>query len=140
MKRAYFFLIVTVVLFLSGCQRRAYDLPLHQEIDNIVKIELSDHTAEERVVLCALTESDISAFMDGLLSSQCYQYFNDPPVENKYLSVYLYYQNGDVDILGTDICDVISDTASQAGWYYIDAEDMYNLFAGFVDPSKIPEK
>ena len=140
MKRTSIFLLAIILLLFSGCQPKVYEVPLHQDIDNIVKIELSDHTGKERVVMRTLTDGDIQAFTEKLLLVPCYRHFNDPPTNYGYLSVYLYYENGDIDILGTDMCDVISDTASIKGWFYIKLEDMRNLFAEFVDPDTIPKR
>ena len=122
MKRTSIFLLAIILFLFSGCQPKAYDMPLHQDIDNIVKIELSDHTGKERVVMRTLTDGDIQAFTEKLLLVPCYRHFNDPPTNYGYLSVYLYYENGDIDILGTEICTVIPDTASQKGWYYKSAQ------------------
>ncbi len=137
MKKVCIFAIILSFLLL-GCSRN-YELPLHQETDQIIKIELSEHTSGKRVVLCTLSSSEMLPFMEKLEAVSCYRYFNDPETDND-LSVYLYYQNGDIDILGTGICDIISDSSTQKGWYHLDAGELWDLFSNYIPVENLPPK
>lgn len=139
MKKACIFLILLSFLLL-GCHRKCYELPLSQEASLIIKIELSEHTSGKRAVLCALNPSDVLLFMEKLEAVSCYRYFNDPATDNGYLSVYLYYKNGDIDILGTGICNTTSDSSSIKGWYYLDAGDTWELFSYYIPVEHLPPK
>ena len=132
-------LLSLLSFLLCGCNQK-YELPLHQEASQITKIELSDHTSGKRVVLHELTKTEVLPFMEKLEAVSCYRYFNDPATDNGYLSVYLYYENGDIDILGTGICDTTSDSSSQKGWYYLDAGETWELFSNYVPVEHLPPK
>ena len=134
------FIIVLLHSFLFGCQQKSYDLPLNQEKDQIVKIELSKYTLRNRVVLCTLDSTEILQFMEKLEGVSCHRYFNDPETDNRYLSVYLYYENGDVDILGTGICDTTSKSKIRKGWYHLDARETWELFSQYVPVESLPPK
>lgn len=140
MKRLCMLMCIVLCIITSGCSRKSYSIQLHHDTEKIIKVELSDHSSGTRTVLNTLTKENIATFIDGLLAEKCYRYYSDPPVENGYLSVYIYYDNGDIDIIGTDICDVISTTVTQDGWYYIDANEMWTLFSAFVDMELLPQR
>lgn len=138
MKKMLIFLSVLMCLLFSGCARTEYPLPLHQPLENISSIELSDHTSGERVILKLLTDGDIYPFAVEMQHLQCFRYINDPPVENGFLTIYIYYKNGDIDILGTDICDAESSENYHEGWYYIEPKGMWELFSNYVEHSQLP--
>lgn len=128
-------LAILILFLLVGCSQKSYELPLSQQASQIVKIELCEHTSGKRVILCELNPSDILPFMEKLEAVSCYRYFNDPPSDNGYLSVYLYYKNGETDILGTGICDT-----AKKGWYYLDAGETWELFSNYIPAEHLPPK
>ena len=132
-------LAIILSFLLLGCNRK-YELPLHQETDQITKIELSEHTSGKRVVLCTLNSTEVLPFMEKLKAVSCYRYFNDPASDNAYLSVYLYYQNGEIDILGTGICDTTSDSNTPKGWYHLDAGELWDLFSNYIPVENLPPR
>ena len=133
-------LLILLSLFLFGCHQKCYELPLCQPTDQIIKIELSEHTSGKRVILCALNPMEILPFMEKLEAVSCYRYFNDPATDYGYLSIYLYYKNGDIDILGTGICDTTSNSGARKGWYYLDASETWELFSYYIPVEHLPSK
>ena len=132
------FLSVLICLLFLGCTRTEYPLPLHQPLENIGSIELCDHTSGARIILKKLTDDDVYPFITEMQQLRCFRYVNDPPVENGFLTIYIYYINGDIDILGTDICDAESSKNYNEGWYYIETNGMWELFSDFVEHSQLP--
>ena len=141
MKKIYILLIIIALLFLLlfSCQR-TYELPLHQQTSQITKIELCDHTSGKRVVLCELNEAEFLPFMEKLEAVSCYRYFNDPSTDNGFLSVYLYYEDGIIDILGTGMCDTTSIVSTRKGWYYLDGSETWDLFSEYIPRDQLPPK
>lgn len=133
-------LSILLSFLLFGCGQKSYKLPISQETSQIIKIELSEHTSGKRIVLYTLSLTEVLPFMEKLEAVSCYRYFNDPATDNGYLSVYLYYKNGDVDILGTGICDTTSDSSSKKGWYYLDAGETWELFSHYISVKQLPPK
>ena len=56
-------LLILLSLFLFGCHQKCYELPLCQPTDQIIKIELSEHTSGKRVILYALNPMEILPFI-----------------------------------------------------------------------------
>lgn len=133
-------LLILLPCILLGCHQKSYELPLTQETSQLTKIELSEHTSGKRVVLYEVNTTEFFPFMEKLDTVSCYRYVNDPATDNGYLSIYLYYKNGDIDILGTGICATTSDSGSGKGWYYLDAGETWDLFSNYIPVVQLPSK
>ena len=127
-------LSILFLFLLVGCEKN-YELPLSQQKSQIIKIELCEHTSGKRVILHELDPGDVLPFMEKLEAVSCFRYFNDPPTDNGYLSVSLYYENGETDILGTGICDT-----AKKGWYYLDTDETWELFSNYIPVDHLPPK
>ena len=139
-------LIVMAVLFygtplviaLSG---QIFSVPIHQEMENIQQIKLLDTSGRDEIVLMTLDDSEISSFMEQLLSMKAGQYVNDPPTALGPLTVRILYADGAADYIGSDICRYYdaSGVETGRGWYYIGREELYELFCIYVDPKLLPD-
>lgn len=121
-------IIITMLflsLFLCGCQ---HQFPFSQPSNHIIQIELID---TEDDVHHLLTGEDISQFINNLTEIQCYK--NLQPIEDiGHLQILIYYENGDIDIVGCKSNGTIKDgKRSISGWFYFNETDLEELFISY---------
>ena len=78
--------------------------------------------------------------MEQLYKLECHKR-NPPGWESCILEVQFHYSNGDMDAIGTPEggnSHVIQGDFSHPGWYYYKTDDLYALFACYVDESLLP--
>lgn len=121
-------LICLFLLFLtSGCTRK-YNMPLHQTLEDVQKIELVDTSDNKDTVLHTLVGNEAALFWRELSELHVGQYFNDPATEFGSYAVRIFYNNGYVDVIGMDICLYIDPNGSYDigdEWYYIADDDTF---------------
>ena len=120
-------LLIVISLCLCGCTHK---MPLQQPLDNITRIELINEKNEG--VQCTLTREDIPQFMHDLMMLKCRKNL-EPQGEIGYLQIHIFYENGDMDIIGrqgnarTENGEYIMD-----GWYKFSEEDLLKLFSYYI--------
>jgi len=118
-----------------------FPIPVHQDVEEIQCIELLDASLTEPRVLKSFEGADIDEFMKRLLDMKAGQYVNDPPTEHGPLTVKIYYADGAVDYIGSDLCQYLSASGVEKGrgWYYIGRNAMKELFLEYVDAGVLPD-
>lgn len=126
-----------LVTLFSG---KAFKMPLHQSVENILSIELLDTSRRPEAVLKVLNETETEEFLDTFLSMKAGKYVNDPPVKYGILTVKIRYQDGAVDYIGSDMNAYFLSSGEEdgAGWYYVGREEMIGLFKQYVDEALLP--
>lgn len=127
-----------LVTLLAG---KAFDVPVHQPVENIQSIELLDTSRDRTAVLKVLSKGETETFLNDFLSLKAGRYVNDPPTRYGILTVKIYYQDGAVDFIGSDMNAyfLASGEEKGAGWYYLGREEMIELFENYVDRSILPD-
>lgn len=138
------FLFLCFFVFLLVLSSQKYTPPLHQQQNEIVRIELLDtHTYSEES-LYVLQDSEIQDFLVQLHSIKFKRYINDPAHHYGVIAVKIVYQNGYYDILGLAINSYRTPDGKNIatdGWYYIsNQKDLVNLFSQYIDVSLLPDK
>lgn len=133
-------LIITAVVFwgrwlldLFGIVK--YALPLNQDVENIVQIELLENADSELTVLCTLTDHEMDAFLQEFMQIEAGRHANDPPTQLGKRAVKVYYSDGDYDILGQDMIIFFSASGEilpTNGWYYLPIDALDSLFEKYV--------
>lgn len=122
--------ILFIILSLCLCSC-AHELPLQHPVDNISKIELINEKKDG--ILCTLTGADIPRFMSDLLMKECKKGF-EPQGEIGYLQIHIFYENGDVDIIGRHGNARITDGEyTLVGWYKFSEADLLELFDAYIE-------
>ena len=118
-----------------------FPVPVHQEISEIRRVSLLDMSGYAPRVLKAFEDDEIAGFMERLMTMKSGRYFNDPPTEHGPLTVNIYYSDGAIDYIGSDICQYITASGEEMsrGWYYIGRDQMIELFQEYVDPGILPD-
>ena len=141
MRKTSLLFLIFIAILLSGC---ASEPPFQQTVENITKIELvsNDYIGPmynctfTSNVLCTLTEDDTAAFMEDLLKLECSK--RHPPVG--YIGIYevrIYYDNGDIDIIGSDANGYTEQgEIVVSGWYRYSEEDLQGLFEKYATLSQ----
>ncbi len=124
-----------IIFFFSiiACANWKYQIPLKQDTENIIKIELLDNTDENNPILYDLEADKMDDFIAELVDIEFKKctpplgYYGD-------LIIYLYYDNGDVDIIGSETTGyIISGKEILQGLYYPDPDDIEELFDKYID-------
>ena len=130
-----FFLLFVLVITTTGCKQ---EIALHQLESEIIQIDLVYSPFGENEILHTITGEDISDFLDGLLELKLYKN-SSPQNIGGGLIVQVVYSDGSVELLGTSSVGYISDgVVEHDGWYYLDGEDIGDLFSKYVDISQLP--
>jgi len=152
MKRYFVVILIAVSLLLtmSGCYRRGpYPAPIHQEVENVVKVdvvsglnELALYSSEtyQDCVIYTLEPEEIAPFIEGLQSISFYQPGFEPARDLGYFGVWIYYKDGNSDLIGT-ICNRYFDpdlNYLDYGIDFPDEEPFYALAEQYVDPALLP--
>lgn len=118
-----------------------FPVPVHQEISEIRRVSLLDMSGYAPRVLKTFEDEEIVGFMKRLLILKAGRYVNDPPTEHGPLTVNIYYSDGAIDYIGSDICQYKNAAGEEMsrGWYYIGRDQMTELFQEYVDPGILPD-
>ena len=118
-----------------------FPVPVHQEISEIRRVSLLDMSGYAPRVLKTFEDEEIVGFMERLMTVKAGRYVNDPPTEHGPLTVNIYYLDGAIDYIGSDICQykTASGEEMSRGWYYIGRDQMIELFQEYVDPGILPD-
>ena len=133
-KKNFILLLVLLVVGGIGCKQAAYSVQLKQPVNQIRSITFVDNsdTAAPAVVLETESGSQIKDVVADINNLEVGRYLNDPPTSFGYLYIEVRYQNGDVEIIGTDSFLYRSTdgkiSESYGGWYYVDLDSMRTLF------------
>ena len=120
------FMLILISLVLCGC---ACELPLQQDSENIMKVELINENRKDDS--CILTEDTVLQFINDLSQIECYKGLH-PQGECGYLQIQITYQNGDMDIIGCKgNAQIIDGVFVMDGWYSFDEDDLLELFASY---------
>lgn len=119
-----FGIAVVLAFFLCGCSR---EIPLHQSVESISKIELVNKHCEPS--LCTLTSEEAALFLEDLLELECHKHLQ-PIGDIGYLQVHIYYENGDVDFIGCVANGYVqSGQRIVSGWYYYEETALLELIS-----------
>lgn len=137
MRNKHFELIIIVLLlFASGCSMKSYTAKLNQPQENVLRIELLDTHGNNEVLLYTIADSEINDFWDKMMDLLFGKYFNDPATEYGLLAIRIYYLDGHIDMIGTQINGYYSPSGESlpTGWYYaLDESEFISLFQQYVD-------
>lgn len=128
MKRQLTLLLIALSLLLCGCSGKP---PLHNTSNAITRIELYEKNQDEYQIIYELSGENVALFMNQLLDLQCTKRLH--PVEGwGTLVIYIYYQDGYVDILGSHTNGYIKNgEIVVSGWYYYDEDSLRQLFEDY---------
>lgn len=141
MKKVGAIILIIMSIALCGCTPKAYSACLNQPMEEVSRIELHNTQNGEDVILYTIKESEVDNFWSELADLEFHRYHNDPATEYGALAVKIYYANGYVDIIGTEINGYYSPTGESmpVGWYYLSNQnDFVTLFGRYVNISQLP--
>lgn len=129
--------IIITLLFLCvimcSCEQKSYPISLHQDTNNIIRIELIKRTTEDSTMEYTLSEDEIDEFIASLLEMSCYVQHPPCTVYGRLL-VQLHYKNGDIEIIGTGAIGYKTSVSEEInGKYYVPLDNMYELFDMYFD-------
>ena len=138
MKRTIIICTLFPLLF-SGCLKKNSG-PIHQTLEDVVKIELLAMSDDEETVLYTLSDDEMDDFWEGLLALRFRRYFNDPDTHPGRYAVRISYKNRYVDVIGMSLCvyyDPSGENQSGSKWYYVtDQEAFVQLLYQYI-PSNV---
>lgn len=124
---AHFFLTMFGVL--------SYDVPMTQERENVVQVELVDcKNYPDSKVLRTLTGDDLDRFLDDFQKLKAKRYASDPPSPYGEIMIAVYYADGCVDRIGNVMntsCDASGNPISAGGWYHFPDGSLERLFSQY---------
>ena len=136
-------IIITIVLItsLTGCMVRTYTYELMHDVSKIDKIELLKNDDATKLkdfsftVLHTLNDDEVERFVEKLSAIDCYKYFNDPAGNFGELTIRIYYDNGDIEMIGIMNNGYIENgkALDRGPCFFLD-EDFYGLFEEYVNP------
>lgn len=128
MKKLFSILLLCLTVFMCGCSRKP---PLHDATSAIAQIELYEKNQDEYQIVCKLSGENVALFMNQLSDLPCTKRLH--PVEGwGTLVIYIYYQDGYVDILGSHTNGYIKNgEIVVSGWYYYDEDSLRQLFEDY---------
>ena len=147
---AVILIAVLLLLTMSGCFRSGpYPAPIHQEVENVVKVDIVSGLKESKLyksttyqdcVIYTLEQEEIAPFIEGLKLIDFYQPGYEPARDLGYFAVWIYYKDGNSDVIGT-ICNRYFDPDLNYLVYGVDNPDdeqLYALVEQYVDPALLP--
>ena len=107
-----------------------YELPLSQDVSNILQVDLLDTSGEEISVLRSITAEEFDQFISDLMAVGVERHVNDPVIEHGDKTIRICYQDGGYDLLGdkVDFFDQSGEPLDEGGWFCINPDDLYSLF------------
>ena len=122
-------MVLAISAILCGCD---HEMPMQKSVDKIVKIELLNEKAGGTI--CIMTDEDVVWFTEDLLSLECHKNLH-PLGECGYLQIYMYYEDGNADVIGCmSNAQIIDGERIQNGWYYFDEAELLALFGRYTEP------
>lgn len=130
-------------------RRGPYPAPIHQSIENVVKVDVVSGLKEEALynsetyqdcVIYTLEPEEIAPFIEGLQTISFYKPGYEPTRVLGYFAVWIYYKDGNSDLIGT-YCHRYYDPDLNSLDYGIDRPEMepfYALAEQYVDPALLP--
>lgn len=152
MKRYFISILISVMLLLTMCacyKQGPFPAPIHQPVENIVKVDIVDGRNEPALyhsetyqdyVICSLKPEEIAPFIEELKTIEFFQPGWEPARDLGYLIVWIYYENGNSDVIGI-VCNRYFDPELDYlvyGLDYPDEESFYALVEQYVDPTLLP--
>ena len=122
-------LIVLILMFISGCDRRA-EYEFLQPNENISKIEyVTAWYNKEAIVIKELNKDQFEEFLLDFNYLECYKYFTHPgsllPGDNAIKTTYI---NGDFELINeNEQATYIDGIFKDYGYYYFDNEQFQEL-------------
>ena len=138
-KLCLFALVLGMQFVFSGCLgglNSPRPVPMHQNLQNIAKIELIWTSSGGEECSHVLDESKVPSFVEGLSNMDAFRYFNDPASKYGDFAIEIYYKDGFFDVIGEDINDYFSSSGEKVqndGWYYLRESDLKELFSKYID-------
>ena len=152
MKRYILLVFLAAVILLTICscyQRGPYPAPIHQPLEDIIKIDIVDGRNELELyyrptyqvnVIYTLKPEEIAPFVEGLQVIEFYKPGFEPARDLGYFGIWIYYKDGNSDLIGT-ICNKYLDSEGNyllRGIDNPDDEAFYALVEQYVDPALLP--
>jgi len=128
--------LVLLVVTIISCSVPK-ELSLHQPVEEINQVELINNSAGDLKVLRSLSEYEIPYFIDSILELKCHKSFQPSGEYGAYV-VRIVYKNGDTEYLGSSALAYESDESEYDGWYSLSHDDLYVLFAKYVNRALLP--
>lgn len=129
------FLLIFFLLTMTGCTQ---SIVLHQPESEIIRIDLVYSPFGEEEILYTLTGEEIPGFLDELLELKLHKNASPQNIGGG-LIVRIVYSEGSAELLGTASVGYMDGGALEHdGWYYLDGEDICDLFSEYVDFSQLP--
>lgn len=132
-----FLFIQSVLIFMGIYSAIPHRLPLHQNLDRVVQVELVNEWDWENPKTVTLTPEQEEGFLRELSGLKTYHYLGDPVFEYGNMQIHLTYENGDQDILGDNLCgsvtDGVEDMDISGG---LNRDDMLRLFEDYFPELK----
>lgn len=130
-------LILSCVIACTGCDSKAYEIPLKQAESEIKSISFVVNESDmPQTVYVAETDSQITEIVQSIQHLEIGRFYNDPSTSYGKRYIEICYQNGDIEIIGTDMIEYISTDGtieeSYGGWYYAKMESMLELFQKYI--------
>ena len=135
------FLLIPVLFFgsffLDLFGIRSHPVPMTQDADNAVRIELVNcENDSDWEILRTLTGEEMEAFLADFQKLKAKRYANDPPAPYGDILVAVYYADGCVDRIGEEMntsADASGNSCPAGGWYYFPDGKLETLFEKYVD-------
>ena len=133
--------IVILLMLLCCCQKTASKIQLHQPEDQITRIVFMDHTGIHEgnapiEILVAEEDKTVAELRNDLKEMDCYEFRNDPATSYGHLYIEVFYEDGAVDVIGTDMLEYRSANGKTEdvydGWYYADMDSMLALYEQYT--------
>lgn len=154
MKKCFSLVVLIVILLFTMCScyhRGPYPAPIHQPLEDIVKVDIVDGRNElalfssetyQDYVIYTLKPEEIAPFIEELKTIDFYRPGFEPARDLGYFGVWIYYSDGNSDLLGT-ICNKYLDPnlnymSRGRGIDYPDSQPFYALVEKYVDPALLP--
>lgn len=121
--------LILLALILCGCSHQPR---LRQPVENIIRIELINNSAHGNVIVCALVDNEIEPFMNDLLKLECQKRLQ-PIGDFSEQEIRIYYENGDIDIIGSRADGYIEQGKLHInGWYYYKEDALREIFDAYA--------
>lgn len=133
--------ILCTLMLLCGCQKATYKIQLHQPENQIAGIAMIDNTGinkgyDATELLVIEDDEKIEDFLIDLQQVNAYKFCNDPSTSYGYLYIEVIYDDGAVDVIGTDMLEYRSKDGTTEdvydGWYYADMDSMLELYKQYT--------
>ena len=131
----YISLIVLVLIFMSGCEKKA-EYEFLQPNENIVKIEyVTDWYNNETILINELSKDKTEKFLIDFKNIDCYTYFTDPgSIEPGEDAIKITYTNGEFELINRTGQELYKDEKFKyLGLYYFDSEQFQDFINKYFE-------